>query len=285
MTKLDAPSKLAVGRTGQIFTPVAEMVCPVLENQWVNGEYKHLVVEAPASALAAKPGQFFHLLCREVGDAAPYLRRPMSVYRIDPTQKRIEFLYKVTGEGTKALSELEPGEELNMLGPLGQGFDLSAKPKHILMLARGVGLATLAPLAKAAQGQGIMVDAILSARSSEALMSIDYLRQSGTNVTTVTDENGDSDVGKVEELVRVIAVEKGTELFATCGSNRLLQMLRKIGGELGIPGQVALEQQMGCGLGMCYCCVLPFKNTADEIEYRRVCIDGPVFKIEEAVSW
>jgi len=265
--------------------PIAEMSCQVLENQWVNSDYKHLVVDAPEPALAAKPGQFFHLLCRGINDAAPYLRRPMSVYQIDPAGKKIAFLYKVAGEGTKILAELKHGDELNALGPLGQGFDLSANPKHILILARGVGLATLAPLAEAARSQGIAVDAILSARSSDVLMSVDYLRESGATVSTVTDEAGDSDIAQVEELVRNIVKEKSTGLFATCGSNRLLQMLKKVGGELRVPGQVALEQQMSCGIGMCFICVKPFQTDTGQIEYRRVCTEGPVFNIEETVEW
>ncbi|MBQ73441.1 MAG: dihydroorotate dehydrogenase electron transfer subunit [Gammaproteobacteria bacterium] len=286
---ISGPFQHAPDSDSECLKPIAEMICPVFDHQWLNDDYKHLVVEAPVRALAAQPGQFFHLLCRESDDVAPYLRRPMSVYRIDRDQGRIEFLYKVVGEGTRILAELKPGDGLNAVGPLGRGFDLSSKPEHILLLARGVGLATLAPLAEAARERGIGVDAILSARSSDVLMSVDYLRQSSAIVTTVTDDpddtHGDSGVDKVEEMVRHIAKEKGTGLFATCGSNRLLQMLRKVGVELGISGQVALEQQMGCGLGMCYCCVRPFQNTVGEIDYRRVCIDGPVFDLQETVSW
>jgi dihydroorotate dehydrogenase electron transfer subunit len=265
--------------------PIAEMICRVCDHQQLNKNYRHLVVDAPVDALTAQPGQFFNLLCRLRDDSAPYLRRPMSVYRIDRNQSRIEFLYKVVGEGTQNLSKLKLGDELNVLGPLGQGFDLSSNPKHILMVARGVGLATLAPLAETARERGISVDVIFSARSSEVLMSVDHFRQADAIVTAVTDIDGSSDIDNVEELVRNIVKEKGTGLFATCGSNRLFQMLRNIGEEFGIKGQVALEQQMGCGLGMCFICVRPFQRKVGEIEYRRVCFDGPVFDLQETVSW
>src|SRR5271155_581255 len=93
--------------------PVAENMCAVVSNRWVNDDYKHLVVEAGSPALDAQPGQFFHLRCPSLGADRPFLRRPMSVYRIDRAAKRIEFLYKVTGAGPRGLASLEPGDLLD----------------------------------------------------------------------------------------------------------------------------------------------------------------------------
>ena len=264
--------------------PVAETICPVLKNEPINDSYKHLVLDAARGAATAKAGQFFHLLCPATGDFTPFLRRPMSIYRIDRAQGRLEFLYKTVGAGTKALATLAPGDSLNIFGPLGQGFKLDDDCKHVLMVARGVGLATLAPLAEMASESGIRVTAILSARAPEYMMSEDYLRSVGAEVVTVTDAEGTSDVDDVERKIRRIVEDGGVDLFATCGSNRLLTMLQRLSREYGIPGQVALEQVMGCGIGMCFTCVLPFR-TPDGLTYRRVCKDGPVFPIEEALSW
>ncbi len=264
--------------------PVAETICPVLENQPVNDGYRHLVLDAARGAANAKAGQFFHLLCPTTGDFTPFLRRPMSIYRIDRARGRLEFLYKMVGAGTKALATLEPGDSLDILGPLGHGFELQEGWKHVLLVARGVGLATLAPLAAMARERGLRVTAMLSARAPEYMMSEDYLRGLGVEVLTVTDAQGTSGVDDVERLVRRVVEAEGVDLLATCGSNRLLMLLQRLSSEYQIAGQVALEQLMGCGIGMCFTCVLPFR-AAEGLVYKRVCKEGPVFPIEEVFSW
>ncbi len=88
--------------------PVAETLCPVVSNDWVNDSYKHLILDAAHGAAHAEPGQFFHLLCPTTGENVPFFRRPMSVYRIDRAQGRLEFLYKIVGRGTTTLAALAP---------------------------------------------------------------------------------------------------------------------------------------------------------------------------------
>src|SRR3990170_4492737 len=94
--------------------PIEESLCPIVSHEWVNSEYKHLVVEASPKALAVKPGQFFNLLCPSPDVGELWLRRPQSVYRIDKPRGRIEFLYKTAGRGTRGLATLKRGEDLNM---------------------------------------------------------------------------------------------------------------------------------------------------------------------------
>jgi dihydroorotate dehydrogenase electron transfer subunit len=266
---------------------VAENLCRVLENAWVNAEYRYLEVAAPPLALAARPGQFFHLQCPAVGGEAPFLRRPMSVYRIDRPAGRLAFLYKVQGAGTRGLASLGPGDILDAVGPLGNGFTLPRAGAHLLIVGRGVGLATLAPLAARAKEQGVHVTALLSARSAALLMSVDVLRDAGASVFTVTDEEATSDVAAVERLLRDLHARSSFDAFATCGSNRLLVLMQRLGAELGISGQIALEQLMGCALGMCWACVKPVRTSPNSpvLTYRRVCWDGPVFDLQEVVSW
>jgi dihydroorotate dehydrogenase electron transfer subunit len=266
---------------------IAENVCRVVSNTWVNAEYKHLVLDAPTTALRAKAGQFFHLACEAVEGETAFLRRPMSLYRVQPDLGRIEFLYKVQGAGTRGLARLEKGGCLDALGPVGKGFALPAGTRHVLLLARGVGLATLAPLAELAASQGIKVTAILSARTRHLVMSTDYLREVGATVHTMTDDEQTSDVVHVERLIRDCHAAIPFDMVSTCGSGRLLSLLQRVAGELGIAGQVALEQHMGCALGACYACVKPFRKHADsdDLTYRRVCWDGPVFDLQETVSW
>lgn len=256
----------------------------VVDNTWVNSEYKLLTLDADGPASRARPGQFFTLECPSTENDRPFLRRPMSVYRSDPASGRVEFLYKVAGSGTRGLAALIPGRTIQILGPLGQGFYLEAHWKSIVVVGRGVGLATLAPLAEVAAHRGISVIAVISARRRDLLMSVERFRKIGGHVDILLDSEGTSSVGGLETLVRTYHAEGRADAFFTCGSNRVLMLLQRLSAELGVPGQVAMEQQMACGMGMCFSCVRTFR-VANRTESRRVCWDGPVFQLEEPLSW
>jgi dihydroorotate dehydrogenase electron transfer subunit len=255
-----------------------------VSNGWVNDRYKHLILDAPAGALGVTAGQFFHLLCPATESGDPFLRRPMSVYQADRAAGRIEFLYKCIGPGTLGMAALKPGDAFNIMGPLGIGFTVNPAWNHIVVLGRGVGLATLAPLARMAADAGVRVTAILSARKAGYLMSRDVFAAAGADVIAVTDEDGASDVGNVAALLADLIGQGRADGFYTCGSNRLMLLMKDLGARHGIPGQVALEQQMACGLGMCFCCVRSFE-IGGEVQHRRVCCEGPVFDMREALSW
>jgi dihydroorotate dehydrogenase electron transfer subunit len=263
---------------------VADTAALVRSNTPVNAEYFHLVLEADGPSLSARAGQFFNLACPATSHDLPYLRRPMSVYRVAPEARQVEFLYKVTGAGTRGLATLRPGDRMAMLGPLGNGFWLDPSWRNIVVLGRGVGLATLAPLAELAAGQGVAITAILSARSPEVVMSVDRFARTGARVEAVLDTDGSSAPANVEALLCKLIEAGKADAFFTCGSNRLMLLMKRLGSESGVPGQVAMEQQMACGLGMCFCCVRNFETTAG-VEQRRVCFEGPVFTLAEALSW
>jgi dihydroorotate dehydrogenase electron transfer subunit len=263
--------------------PAEESLCPVVAHDWVNAEYKHLVIDASPKSLAVKPGQFFNLLCPSPDEGELWLRRPQSVYRIDRERDRIEFLYKCVGRGTKGLATLKRGDDLNMVGPLGVGFTVDPSWKHIVVLGRGVGLATLAPISQLAAENGIGVTAILSARSAEFVMAGDLFARTG-RVIGALDTDGSSAVENVEAILQRLIADKKADAFFTCGSNRLFQLMKRLGKAHGIPGQVAMEQIMACGLGPCYVCVRTFEVDGKQ-ELRRVCIEGPVFDLQEALGW
>src|ERR1700693_886367 len=162
--------------------PAEESLCPVLSHAWVNSEYKHLVVEASPKALAVNPGQFFNLLCPSPDVGELFFRRPQSVYRIDRAKGRVEFLYKCVGRGTRGLATLRPGDELNMVGPLGVGFHLDPAWRHIVVLGRGVGIATLGPISQLAKDNGVGVTAILSARDKDFVMAGGAVGEGGGGV-------------------------------------------------------------------------------------------------------
>ena len=261
-----------------------DVVATVVSNAWVNSEYKHLVLAAPAPAPAALAGQFFQLECPATADDRPFFRRPMSVYKADAARGEVEFLYKVTGEGTRGLATLATSDRMRILGPLGVGFRLDPAWREIVVVGRGVGLATLAPLAEAAAAQGIGVTAVFSARGPAQVMSVERFASAGARVEVVLDSDRTSDVAQVEALMRRLIGEGRADALFTCGSNRLMLLLQRLGREFSIPGQVAMEQQMACGLGMCFCCVRSFRSGDDTVS-RRVCWEGPVFDLQEALSW
>ena len=264
--------------------PVVERSVTVVESAPVGRRYHRLVLDAPDLSARSRPGQFFHLLCRDGAGNGPYLRRPMSIWRCGEGVP-LGFLFHVKGRGTAALATLRAGEALSVVGPLGAGFTLRPEWRRVLILARGVGLATLAPLTDAAARMGAAVEAVLSARDPADLMTAEFAGTSGAAVTPVFDADGSSDVDRVEALLRARFEAARPHAVFTCGSNRLFLLLQRLAAEYGIPGQIALEQQMGCGLGMCFCCVRQVRDVDGKVVNLRVCTEGPVFDLQAALGW
>jgi dihydroorotate dehydrogenase electron transfer subunit len=264
--------------------PVGEFIGTVMSNGWVNAEYKHLVLRVHPHALTAKAGQMFHLLCPSPDGAEVWMRRPMSVYRVDRDAGHVEFLYKVEGRGTRGMAMLAPGDDFNLAGPLGVGFTLQPGWRNIVVLGRGVGLATLAPLSQLAADHQVGVTAILSARNPDVMMSKDLFEELGASTVPVFDTDDSSAVENVERIVEGLIAAGKADAFFTCGSNRLLKLMQRLGRKHGIPGEVAVEQIMVCGFGACYVCVRTFEVAGKRV-LKRVCREGPVFDMQEAVGW
>lgn len=276
---------------------VGEYLGAVVSNDWVNKEYKRIVLAVHARALDAYAGQFYHLLCPSPDGAEVWMRRPMSIYRIDRQAGQIEFLYKAEGRGTRGMAMLAKGEEFNIAGPLGNGFSLQPGWKNIVVLGRGVGLATLAPLSQLAADNGVGVTAILSARNPDVVMSKDLFDGLGAKTITVLDTEAlerasdahphprySSDVGNVETILEGLIADNKADAFFTCGSSRLLALMQRLGKAHNVPGQVAMEQIMVCGFGACYVCMRTFEIDGVKT-LKRVCRDGPVFDMQQAVGW
>ncbi|GAA4498880.1 dihydroorotate dehydrogenase electron transfer subunit [Gluconacetobacter tumulicola] len=261
--------------------PVDE-IATIVSHDLVNREYRHMTVRGSAALAAGMPGQFYQIACSPARADIPYLRRPFSLYAARPDDAEIEFLYKVTGEGTRSLALMAPGDPMRILGPLGHGYRLAPHWKHVAVVGRGVGLATLHPLVAAAHARGIGVTLIVSARDA-ALVPPLPTGPDGIEIHVVTDAAGTSDPARVEALLRDLVRQGRCDAFLTCGSARLLRVQQTLAAEYGLDGQVAMEQQMACGLGMCFCCVRDFRG-AGGIVHKRVCWDGPVFDLMDAVA-
>lgn len=255
---------------------VVTRACTVIEHRWVNARYKYLRLQCPEPlARRTVAGQFYQLACPVGEDESPFLRRPMSVYGIGPEEDRLEFLYHVKGLGTRALERLHEGEALTVTGPLGAGFSFSPQWRRILLVARGVGLATMAPLVPLAARAGVAITAVLSARSPVDLMRAEFLRGARAEVHAVFDSDGSSAVPRMAPLLEGLLESQSPDMVYTCGSNRLLQLLQG----LGAKGEVALEQQMACAMGVCLSCVRLFNEGGEKV-FRRVCCEGPVFALQ-----
>ncbi|SDJ52962.1 dihydroorotate dehydrogenase electron transfer subunit [Salimicrobium halophilum] len=252
---------------------------PVLFNRQVSERYWHIAIDTSMMHEAVEPGQFFHVRCADVD--SPFLRRPLSVYQIH--ENTIEFLYLVKGKGTTEMTRIREGETLDVLGPLGKGFELYKQSETVLLVARGVGIATLAAVAQAAFIQGSRCVAVLSARTNEDLLAAEYLEDFGAEVHKVTEEDGTSDVGNVRDIIETDIMARHTiDSIYTCGSRRLSKLSQSISSTFGIPGEIALEEHMGCAMGACFACVCDIRE-ADTLKSVRVCIDGPVFPLNKVV--
>lgn len=264
---------------------VASYRCKVAEHYWVNQRYKYIRLEADAPiARITKAGQFYQIKCPTTLEHEPFLLRPMSVYGAGPEDNRIEFLYNVTGVGTKAMATLLEGGHMDIVGPLGNTFTFSANYRRILVVARGVGLATMAPLIKEASQAGVDITAVMSARSPADLMEKEFLRGATADVRSVFDADGTSSVEAMEVLLRELIEQQRPDAVYTCGSHRLLMLLQRVLSDYPrITAEVAMEQRMACGMGVCLSCVRLFDCDGDR-KFLRVCREGPVFPIREVVG-
>lgn len=259
--------------------------CKVVEHRWVNNRYRYLRLESTADlAAATRSGQFYQLRCPATNDLQPFLLRPMSVYGVGPASGCIEFLYNVTGVGTAALATLDAGGSMDIVGPLGNTFTFAPTFKRILVVARGVGLATMAPLVRDAGKAGVAVTALMSARLPADLMRDEFLRGVDAEVFSVFDSDGSSAVEHVEILLRRLIEQQNPDVVYTCGSHRLLMLLQRVLADYPqVRGEVAMEQRMACGMGVCLSCVRMF-DTPTGKHFKRVCREGPVFPIREVVG-
>lgn len=263
---------------------VASHTCSVVEHKWVNERYKHLQLESAFDLKSiTKPGQFYQIKCPEIGGYRPFLLRPMSVFGVGPESNEIEFLYNVVGEGTKALQNVKIGEEIEIVGPLGIPFQVKDTFKTILLVARGVGLATMASLVKEANIKNIKLIVVMSAKDPKDLMVNEFLQGSKAEIHCLYDSDKSSNMDNFDNLVRKLIREKNIDAIYTCGSKRITATLQNIlKGHPNIYGEVALEQRMACGMGACLSCVGKF-NRDGEVQHLRVCREGPVFPINEVI--
>ena len=234
----------------------------------------HLIwMHAPWIASDARPGQFVMVRCSDGYD--PLLRRPFSIHRID-SRGRLALLFTVVGRGTAKLSQVEEGDELNLLGPLGNGFSVRSGSSELLLVAGGIGISPLVFLAEEALARGNSVTMLVGAPTVAQVYPIDML-PTGLKSVIITEDGSVGKKGLVTDFLPDFA-PRADQLFA-CGPLSMYQVIATQVQRLkGIPMQVSVEVRMGCGLGACYGCTV--KTTKG---LRQVCKDGPVFELGEII--
>ncbi len=241
-----------------------------------------MTVEASELAKIVEPGQFAMLKVSSSLD--PILRRPLCFYTVSKHNGWVEFVYKVIGKGTEALAERKPGEYIDILAPLGEGWTILPDTKQIAIVGRGVGIAPLIDLAKYARQKDLQVKAYLSASRAEFLVGKDLLEEIGCDVYLHTDDGQYGDGYKVvtDYLEKTLETERIDQVF-TCGSKRLGKKVLEYSKTYDMNSQISLEERMGCGIGACVGCVVDIITNRGEgvIEQQRVCKEGPVFWVEE----
>ena len=282
--------------------PVHREKAPVVAISALPGEHCRLRLRCAAIARAVRPGQFVNV-SPPLGSAI--LRRPLGVYQtFDGTD--IELLFKIVGRGTAALAGAQPGDELDLIGPLGNGFDLSADlPDAAILVAGGFGLAPLHPLAAALREQGrevfvfVGTEEDLPVHTSDSSMQLSFVdpevmvtltdfEQLGaaTRVASTRERPGFFH-GLVTDLLEQFLHHPGcsgsAKLFA-CGPRAMLKKTAAIAAEHKLPCDVLLEERMGCGIGACMSCSVRITRADGKPAYVRACVEGPVFNAT-VVDW
>lgn len=240
---------------------------------------------APDLARAARPGQFLHIRCGDGQD--PLLRRPISIHAVDRQNGLVSIMFHVVGRGTALLAQRKEGY-IDVMGPLGRGFAINqgyvnCKNKSIMVMGGGIGVA---PLYFLLQELVLLDDAriivLLGAKNAEQLLIHEKTKQLGLTTYVATDDSSAGYQGVVTDL---ISEELRQEIgFAyACGPVPMLKALCSLLNEIGVPGEVSVEERMACGVGACLSCVCRVKDAKGIENYRHACVDGPVFSVGEVV--
>lgn len=255
---------------------IHERKAQVVSNEHTGGTNYLLVIKSPDIALRACPGQFVHLRCTRGLD--PLLRRPISICLVNPKEGLVYLWYQVVGKGTEMLKSLKPGDTVDLMGPLGKGFNL-VEGKNIALVGGGMGIAPLVLLGQALAAQN-QVSVFFGGRSAEHLPPRDLFPP--VEGFLATEDGSAGYQGFVTTLLTDWLETEKCDLIYACGPHGMLKQVKTIADKAGIPLQISLETVMACGVGACLGCTCEGARQGDS--WFKVCQDGPVFWAEE-VKW
>jgi dihydroorotate dehydrogenase electron transfer subunit len=263
----------------------------VLSNQEISPGYFRMRILAPGIGASARPGQF--LMFRVQLSLPPLLRRPFGIFRTGflppdcegmPPKEYVEILYKVVGRGTGIMSELHEGDRVEVLGPLGKGFDLGEPGEEKILVGGGIGLVPLFMLASELVKTG-SVRLLMGGRTREDILAVTEFERLGVETYVSTDDGSLGEEGLVTQvLLRKLDKYPGATVFA-CGPMPMIEAVYEICTARKVPLQVSLEALMACGVGACLGCVVKGAGHSDaNPRYLCSCKEGPVFRAEQ-LDW
>lgn len=247
----------------------------ILSKLRLNGSCFDFVLRRGSPCGDVKPGQFLHIAC-----GGRPLRRPISICGFDADSRTIRIVFEVRGEGTRWLSEREPGETLDVLGPLGNGFDEGKLGPAPLLVGGGIGVPPLLACAQARVGSA---HAVLGFRSRGNVILLDDFKRLCADVVLTTDDGTAGERGFVTDAVVGKLSGGGFTSVLACGPVPMLAGVARAARQNGVECFVSLEERMGCGVGACLVCACRTRDESGTEGYAHVCKHGPVFNAREVV--
>lgn len=270
----------------------------VAENVALARDTYRLRFESPTMARRAAPGQFLMLRLAGVND--PLIGRALALYDTVWTAGApwgIDVVYLAKGKFTRRLAECLPGTRLTVWGPLGNGFPAAPTAEHLIMVAGGIGQTPFLALAAESLGRrqygdpprsvapANRVTLCYGARSSEYLAGVEDFVRLGVDVRISTDDGSRGQRGLVTDLLdQVLATATAPCRIVTCGPEVMLEAVAKRAQQYQTPCQVSLETPMACGIGICFSCVAKIQDAHGDWDYKRTCVEGPVFDAAR-IAW
>jgi dihydroorotate dehydrogenase electron transfer subunit len=258
----------------------------VLSNTPLSADYCVVALRAPDLAAAIEPGQF--VMVRTGACDAPLLRRPYSVFDLvrgtNGAPVGFSILNQRVGVGSGLLYQARPGDTFACLGPLGRPFTVAAPPVSAWMVAGGVGLAPFATLAERLAAAGTGTTLFYGARTAAQLFCLDRFEPLGVRLVLATEDGSRGAHGRVTApLEEALRTAEGDVMVYACGPEAMLAAVGRLAARYGRPSELAMERQMGCGMGGCYSCVIRVRTADGGSRFARSCVEGPVFKGDDII--
>jgi dihydroorotate dehydrogenase electron transfer subunit len=256
----------------------------ILHNREIAPGYFRMAVLAPGYPIQAKAGQFVMLRIQQQNQ--PLLRRPFGIFKTGtlaaecsgmPRREFVELVYKVVGSGTELMATLQRGDQVELLGPLGEGFTPVESDTPILV-GGGIGLVPLFKLAEDLCRQGKQVRLLMGGRTRDDILGITEFERLGVETYVSTDDGSLGEEGLVTAVLERKLAKYPEAVVYACGPTPMLNAVQAICAKNETPLQVSLEALMACGVGACLGCVVPGKeHREDQPDYLCTCRQGPVF--------
>ncbi|MDX2480047.1 MAG: dihydroorotate dehydrogenase electron transfer subunit [Desulfuromusa sp.] len=263
----------------------------VLSNQEISPGYFRMKILAPGYNNSAKPGQF--VMFRVQRSLPPLLRRPFGIFRAGfmpadcdsmPPKEFIELIYKVVGSGTEIMQRLHQGDPVELLGPLGEGFDLGEPDEEKILVGGGIGLVPLYMLAEK-MVETSRVRLLMGGRTRDDIIMVTEFERLGVETYVSTEDGSLGEGGLITQVLKRKLDKYPKSTVFACGPMPMIDAVQKICFERGTPLQVSLEALMACGVGACLGCVVKGAgHTEVEPRYLCTCTSGPVFKADK-LDW